>query len=148
MRQNKNIIKFLISWSDPRAATTDKKYLFTWISFDLETAKVIPEQSNCDGPKFGLYVTFLVGVPSAIRQRSGSVAFHYDNLNESIVCLDHDIATQASSSTQTSKLRVFQFDPFLDTREINLQQRVQHVYATPWRAGKVVMFYNVSENLL
>jgi hypothetical protein len=45
-------------------------------------------------------------------------------------------------------LRVFQFDPFTDTREINLMHRIQHIYNTPLRNGKALLFYNVGENLL
>jgi len=93
MRQNRNIIKFLLSWADPRASSSDKKYLFTWISYDIATAKIIADQSNCDGPKIGVYATFLVGVPSALELKDGTVSSHYTNLNECIVCLDQDMAT-------------------------------------------------------
>ena len=89
---------------------------------------ILKELSNCDPPKHGLYATFLVGEASK-RDKE----YHYDNLGESIVCLDQDIACLPSSSMLTSKLRIFQFDPFLDTREVNLKQKVQHVYATPLR---------------
>ena len=93
MRQNRNIIKFLLSWADPRASSSDKKYLFTWISYDIATAKIIADQSNCDGPRYGVYATFLVGVPSGLELKDGTVSSHYTNLNECIVCLDQDMAT-------------------------------------------------------
>ena len=88
MRQNKNMIKFLISWFDPRAFSTAKKYMFTWISFDLSTNQVVNDISNCEGPKYGLYATFLVGVPTNVELANGKMGSHYVNLNESIVCLD------------------------------------------------------------
>jgi hypothetical protein len=91
---------------------------------------ILEDDSNKDPPKQGLYAKFLVG----------------DQLTDSIVCLDHDCTM--GSVAQTSKLKIFHFDPFLDTREINLMQKVQHLYTTPIRSGKVLLYYNVSENLL
>lgn len=43
---------------------------------------------------------------------------------------------------------MFQFDPFIDTREVTYAWKVRHIYASPFRLGKALMLYNVSENLL
>lgn len=104
MRQNfeRGVIKFLISWINPLCTSSAKKFLFTWVSFDMAKGTILKELSNCDPPKHGLYATFLVGEATK-RDKE----YHYDNLGESIVCLDQDIACLPSSSMLTSKLRIF-----------------------------------------
>ena len=70
---------------------------------------------------------------------------HYGNTNESIVCLDRDLSSTmngasslagdreggpggqsnaSASLLSTSKLRIYQFDPFLDSREVELRVKV------------------------
>lgn len=95
VRQNfeRGIIKFLISWINPLCTSSGKKYLFTWVSFDMAKGTILKEMSNGDPPKYGLYATFLVGEPTKLDNK-----FHYDNLSESIICLDQDIASLPSSS--------------------------------------------------
>ena len=101
-----------------------------------------------EAPKQGSYPTFLLGEPSSRADAQGNTWQYFDNLNETIVCLINDAADQGSAAPLKSKLRLFQFDPFIDTREVSLMQNVQHVYATPIRQGKAVNYYNVTENLI
>lgn len=166
VRQNfeTGIMKFLVSWINPIASGTDTKYLFTWIAYDFRQGAILPEQSNEDQPKLGIYASFLVGSP---RQYDGSHQVFYDNTNESIVCLDRDLSSTISGSSSlgaqdgdeaqqnagasllsNSKLRIYQFDPFLDSREVNLHVKVLQMYPTPLRRGKVLLYYNISENML
>lgn len=168
-------MKFLVSWINPSAPSPDKKFLFSWIAYDFRKGSIISEQSNQEHPKQGVYASFLVGNPSLVDGPAGQEV-HYDNISESIVCLDQDVsnAMVGASSLQggasalgrgsdaagqsnlglaaavqsSSKLRIFQFDPFLDSREVNLHVKVLQMYPSPLRQGKVLLYYNITENLL
>lgn len=126
-------VKFLIAWMDTHAAMPGEKHLFTWVCFDYKNNQIVAERSNMEAPKQGSYPTFLLGEPTPRADAQGNTWQYFDNLNETIVCLINDAADQGSAAPPKSKLRLFQFDPFIDTREVSLMQNVQHVYATPIR---------------
>ena len=41
------------------------------------------------------------------------------------------------------------FDPFLDTKIVEIKgYKVVHIYPTPLRNGKVLLYYNITDNSL
>lgn len=44
-----------MAWIDPEASSSDRRYLFTWITYKFIDGVICKENSNKDGPKYGFY---------------------------------------------------------------------------------------------
>ena len=128
MRIKGEVVKFLVSWIDPAAVSSEKKSFYTWIGFDLGKREPVEPLTNPGEPKNGLYASFIG--------------------NRSLGCAIVSLLTDYADAASTSKVRVLQFDPFIDTREVELKAKIWQMYPTPLRNGKALMYFNSGDNLL